>query len=229
LALRLLLFKIMPIRINLLSEALAEDELRRRDPVKRTIYGGAFVVALFLVWFSSTWLEYMVENQNLNRIEAEIENHTNDYALVQSNLKRIDDITARMNSLDKLSAARFLQGNLLNAMQETYVPNVQLSHLRVDQSYNITPPVPAKAGGAPGRPGSSTERVALTLEARDSGPNPGDQVQHFKDALLKHDYFVQLMGTNGIRLLNTSPVQTTPDGKPYVMFSLECRFADRTP
>jgi len=219
----------MPIRINLLSEALAEEELRRRDPVKRTIYGGAFVVALFLVWFSSTWLEYMVENQNLNRIQAEIQNHTNDYALVKSNIKKIDDITARMNSLDQLSTARFLQGNLMNALQETYVPNVQLSHLRVDQSYNITPPVLAKPGGPPGRPGSSTERVALMLDARDFGPNPGDQVQHFKDALLKQDYFAQLMGTNVIRLSNTSPIQTPPDGKPYVMFSLECRFADRTP
>ena len=36
----------MPIRINLLAEAIADEDLRRRDPVKRAIYGGAFVVAL---------------------------------------------------------------------------------------------------------------------------------------------------------------------------------------
>ena len=46
----------MPIRINLLSEALAEEDLRRRDPVKRAIFIGVFLVALSLVWFSSTWL-----------------------------------------------------------------------------------------------------------------------------------------------------------------------------
>jgi len=31
----------------------------------------------------------------------------------------------------------------------------------------------------------------------------------------------------GIRLLNLSPVQTIGDSKPYVNFSLECRFSTK--
>jgi hypothetical protein len=218
----------MPIRINLLSEALAEEDLRRRDPVKRAIYVGAFLVALSLVWWSSTWLKYMVENQNLNRVEAAVQSHTNDFALVKSSQKKIDEIQTRLEALNQLSAARFLQGNLLNALQQTYVPNVQLTRLRLQQDYTVTKPVPAKAGGPPGRPGGSTEHLTLVLDARDYSPNPGDQVQHFEDALVKQDFFNQVLGTNGIRLLNLSPVQSSPDSKPYVMFSLECHFADRT-
>ncbi|MGA2248070.1 MAG: hypothetical protein ABSH48_24055 [Verrucomicrobiota bacterium] len=219
----------MPIRINLLSEVLAEEDLRRRDPVKRAIYAGAFLVALSLVYWSSIWLGYVVENQKLSSVEAGIQACTNDFALVKANLKKIDDIQAQMKALDQLSAARFLQGNLLNALQQTYVPNVQLTHLKVDQTYATTPGVPAKPGVSPGRPASSTEHVTFTMDARDFSPNPGDQVQHFKDALLKQDYFDGYMGTNGIRLAGLSPLQSPPEGKPYVMFSLECRFADRTP
>jgi hypothetical protein len=134
-----------------------------------------------------------------------------------------------MDALDQLSAARFLNGNLLNALQLTYVPNVQLTHFKVNQTYGLTPAVLHKAGGPPGRPASTTESVTLSIDARDFSPNPGDQVQHFKDALLKQGFFNGLMGTNGIRLSALSPLQSPADGKPFVMFSLECRFADRTP
>jgi hypothetical protein len=221
----------MPIRINLLAEALAEEDLRRRDPVKRSIYGGAFLVALSLVWFSSTWLEYMVDKQKLNQIDGEIETHTNDYAQVQANLRQIGNIQKRLDSLDQLTGARFLQGNLLNALQQTYVPNVQLNHLRVDQSYSTVAALPAKTNSfgvvLAGRPAAVTEHVNLTMDAKDFSPNPGDQVQHFKDALFKQDYFKTCLESNGIRLSALSALQTPLDGKPYVLFSVECRFKDR--
>jgi hypothetical protein len=218
----------MPIRINLLAEAIAEDELRRKDPVKRAALVGAFLVALSLVWFSSVWLTYIMAKQNLNHLENLIQTHTNDYAVVQNNLKKIGDIQARMDALDKLSAARFLQGNLLNAIQQTYTPNIQLSRLRVDQTYTA-PPAPAK--GAPAGQASVTEHISLLLDAKDFSANPGDQINHFKDALLKQDLLkASIDSTNGIRLAGPpSAVQTQADGKPFVMFTFECRFLDKTP
>jgi hypothetical protein len=224
----------MPIRINLLAEALAEEDLRRRDPVKRAIFIGVFLVALSLVWFSSIWLEYMIEKKGLNQIETEIQVHTSDYTLVQNNLKKIADTQSRMDALDQLSAARFLQGNLLNALQQTYVPNVQLTRLKIDQSYSLTAAIPAKTnsfGVVPGRPPVITEHVMLTLDAKDFSPNPGDQVNHFKDALLRQDYFKPIIDpTSGIRLAGPpSALQTPPDSKPFVLFTLECRLLDKTP
>jgi hypothetical protein len=222
----------MPIRINLLAEAIAVEELRRRDPVKRAVFGGAFLVALSLVWFSSIWLTYVVEKQRLNQIDADIEARTKDYNQVQANLKKIADLKLRMDDLDRLTAARFLQGNLMNALQQTYLPNVQLSHLRVDQSYSATPAVPAKTnsfGVIPGQPPAITEHVTLTMDAKDFSANPGDQIQHFKDALFKQDFFGSCLQTNGIRLSAVSALQTPLDTKPYVLFSLECRLKDRIP
>ena len=224
----------MPIRINLLSEAMAEEELRRRDPVKRAIFVGAFLLALSLVWFSSVWLTFMLNKQEYNRVEADIQTHTNDYAQVQSNLKKIAGVQNRLDGLNRLTAARFLQGNLLNALQHTYVPNVQLTRLRVDQTYTATAGVPAKTnhfGVVAGRPPAVTEHITLTLDAKDFSPNPGDQVNHFKDALLREDYFKPLIDpATGIRLARLSPLQTgTDNSKPFVMFTLECRFLDQTP
>ena len=223
----------MPIRINLLSEALAEENFRRNDPVTRAIFIGAFLVVLSLVWFSSTWLESMIEDKGLATIQTEIQVQTNDYAQVQKNLKMIADTQNRIDALNHLSAARFLQGNLMNALQHTYVPNVQLNRLRVDQSYTATAAVPAKTnhlGVFPGKPSIVTEHILLTLDAKDFSPNPGDQVNHFKDALLQQDFFKpNIDPANGIRLASLSALQTPADSKPFVLFTLECRFLDKNP
>jgi hypothetical protein len=222
----------MPIRINLLAEALAEEDLRRRDPVKRAIFIGAFLVALSLVWFSSTWLEFMIEKSGLSQVETDIQSHTNAYAQVLANQKKFTETQNRMDALEQLSAARFLQGSLLNALQQTYVPNVQLSRLRIDQSYSATPGVAAKTnsfGVLPGRPPAVTEHIVMTMDAKDFSPT-GDQHNHFKDALLKQDFFKpKIDATTGIRVTGLSPLQTPVDSKPYVMFTLECRFLDKTP
>ncbi len=222
----------MPIRINLLAEALAEEDLRRRDPVKRAIFGGVFLVGLALVWFSSIWLTYVMYKQHLNQVDTEIQLRAGDYDQVLGNTKKLTDLQTRMDDLDKLAAARFLQGNLLDALQHTYVPNVQLTHLRVEQAYTGSAAVPPKTnsfGVIPGHPAAQTEHLTLMLDAKDFSPNPGDQVQHFKDALLKHPYFSDRLQTNGMKLSALSALQTPSDSKPYVMFTLECRLQDRTP
>lgn len=222
----------MPIRINLLAEALAEEDLRRRDPVKRAIFGSVFLVGLSLVWFSSIWLTYVMYKQRLNQIDAEIQLRAAVYDQVQSNYKKLADLQTRMDDLDKLQAARFLQGSLLNVLQQTYVPNVQLTHLRVEQIYTPVPAVLSKtnsSGVIAGHPASQIEHVTLTLDAKDFSPNPGDQVQHFKDALIKHPSLCDSIQTNGMKLSGLSSLQTPADSKPYVMFTLECRLRDRTP
>lgn len=217
----------MPIRINLLAEAQASEDLRRRDPVKRAIFGGALLVALSLVWYSSIWLRTKMEEQKLNQTQAMLGSHTNDYAQVQASSRKIAEMQQRIDALNQLNNTRFLYGNLLNALQQTYVTNVQLARLHVDQSYTATGGTPAK-NGVPGRPATVTEHVTLTLEAKDSGPNPGDQVQHFKEALMAQDYLkTRIDPVTGIRLLNLSPVQSLGDSRPFVTFTLESRFVTK--
>jgi hypothetical protein len=221
----------MPIRINLLSEALAEEDLRRRDPVKRSIYIGVFLVALSLVVFSSTWLEFKLLQEKKSQVDIEIDSHSNEYAQVVVNLRSIADSQRRLDELQELNTNRFLQGNLLNALQQVYVPNIQLLRIKLDQSYVYKDGVPDKANGTvimPGRPATSTERIILTLDGKDSSPNL-DQMNHFKEALARLEYFKSnLDATNAVKLSNLSSPQSAYGNKPFVLFTLECRFSDKS-
>ena len=218
----------MPIRINLLAEAQAVEELRRRDPAKRAIFAGALLVAVALVWSSSLLLKEMLAKKDMAMVQSEIQIRTNEYDRIQLDTKKTVDAQNKLDGLNKLSAARFLDGSLLNALQQATVSGVQLTRLRVDQQYSFTEgtkPQTNSFGVVAGRPPIITEKVVVTLDAKDSSANPGDQVNKFNDAVAQQSYFQTMLDkTNGVRLASLSAPQTGPDGKPYVMFTLECRY-----
>jgi len=218
----------MPIRINLLAEAQVAEDLRRRDPAKRVLFAGALLVAVALVWSSSLMLKAMLAKKDLAMVQGEIQTRTNEYDRILLNSKKTADAQNKLDELKKLSAARFLQGSLLNALQHATVPGVQLTRLRVDQTYAFTEGTKAQTnrfGTVAGRPPIVTERVLVTLDAKDSSATPGDQVNRFSELLTQQSYFQTMLDkTNGVRLASLSPPQTGPDGKPYVLFTVECRY-----
>jgi hypothetical protein len=222
----------MPIHINLLAEAQIVEDLRRRDPVKRAIFAGAFFVALALVWSSSLQLEAMIAKEDLSQVQAEIQTRTNDWQNVLANQKKVSEAQAKLAALQQLSSARFLQGNFLNALQQLSLSGVQLTRVRLDQSY-------FNAGGSPNQtennhttlshPATATEKIVVSLDARDFSANPGDQVDKFKVALASQAFFKAILSkTNGVQLTSLSPPQNGPDGKPYVLFTLECDLPEQT-
>jgi len=207
----------MPIQINLMADALAEQELRKRDPAKRAVYVGALAVVMMLVWYSSILLEHMVAKSNLDRIQSEIQARTNEYNVALASLRILHTGENRLKSLNNLSSARFLQGDLMNALQQLYVSNVNLMRIEVSQHY-IPSAADAKVPGI-------TESTVLTLDSKDSSPNPGDQVNHYKDAIAQLDYFKsRLMANDGLKLSSLSPPQAAPGSSPSVLFTISCRF-----
>ena len=191
------------------------------------------MVAAFLVWFSSIWANSIWANRQLTSIDSEIQTRTNDFSQVLINQKKAMDAQKRIESLNKFTSARFLHANLLEAMQKVYVPNVQITRMRVDQNYAITPgspPVTNSVGVIAGRPGTATERVMMTLDSKDSSANPGDQINRFKEAIAGQEYLKSLLDkTNSVRLAAPpSAPQSIADGKFFVLFTLECRFGDKT-
>jgi hypothetical protein len=216
----------MPIRLNLLAEAQALEDLRRRDPVKRAILAAVCVGALLVAWALSLQCGAFIARMDLSRMETRLNSHTNAYRLVLDNQKKLTDANQKLAALRRFAASRFLQGNLLNALQQTALLDVQLTKFRSEQSY--APGEDPKAAGEGGK--STTERTVLSLEARDnSAPNPGDKVNEYKKTILDCPYFQSALGkTNQPRLVSISPPRTTSDGKPFVTFAFECRFADKT-
>lgn len=221
----------MPIRINLLAEALAEEELRRKDPIKRAIGIGVILVLLMLLWCSSLQLKSMIIGSGLKGLEAQISSRSNEYAQVTQSSRKLADINHKLESLHRLACTRLLYGNLLNALQHTVIPDVQLMRFRTEQTYVLTEAVKAKTNGSriiAGKPATSTERIVLTLDAKDSSVNPGDQVNKFKQAVAECPYFRTTLGTtNEVLLTSLSPPVKNVE-KPYEDFTLQCRYPEQT-
>ena len=218
----------MPIKVNLLAEAQHAEDLRRRDPVKRAIFAGSFLVVLALVWSSSLQLKVVISKSDLNQVQSRIQSRTNEWQVVMDNQKKISDMRARLEALQKLSAARFLQGNLMNGFQQLNYEGVQLASLKVNQTYVKEKDKPRASEGtkvrvAPESPGKVTERIVVSLDARDISAAPGDQVNKFKENLAGQDYFKSILNkTNGVQLTSLSPLQTGTDGRAFELFTLEC-------
>lgn len=222
----------MPIRINLLAEARALEELRRRDPVKRVVLAGVLVVLILIAFSSWLQLQVMIVKGEANRVEGQIATRSRDFQQVLDDQRNLTDVTYRLGMLHQMATNRLLYGTLLNALQQTTLEDVQLTRLRTEQNYVLIEGVKAKTNASnkvtPARPAAVTERVVLSLEARDSGSNPGDQVNKFKQAMADAAYFRGFMSkTNEFRLTSLSPPQAM-DGKPFVQFGLECRYPERT-
>jgi hypothetical protein len=222
----------MPIKINLLAEAQIIEDLRRRDPVKRAIFFGSFLVVLALVWWSSLLLEAVIAKRDLNQVQIAIDSRTNEYQHALVSQGRVADANKKLNALTSLSNSRFLQGNLLNALQQATVDGVQLMRLRVDQSYFRVEGSPSQTNNGRvviGHPATTTEKIVVSLDARDYSATPGDQVNKFKAAIAGQSYFKTVLDkTNGVQLISISPSQTGFDGKPFTLFTVECNFLEQT-
>ncbi len=221
----------MPIRLNLLAEAQAIEEMRRRDPVKRVAWVAALLIALALGWASSLQLKAIVVNKDLGVVVAQINQCTNDYKAVVEMQSKTADMTRKLVALQTLATNRFLNGALLNALQRTTVEDVQLTRLKLDQTFLFTEGTKPKTNGnkvIPGAPPTITEQTLLTLDGADSSLTPGDQVTRIKEAIDSFPYFREQLGPNGVAWKNSSSPQLSPDtGRAVVTFTLECRYPEK--
>jgi hypothetical protein len=77
----------MPLRLNLLAETQALEDMRRRDPVKRAIWVGVFLGVAILLWSSSLQLKAMIVKGELNGFESKLAGRTNEFLQVLENQK----------------------------------------------------------------------------------------------------------------------------------------------
>ncbi len=119
----------MPIRLNLLAEQQAAEEARRRDPVKRALWGGGFAVALVLLWAGSVQLK-------LSRVKAEMVGHEAHWKKVEPAFLQMSNdfresglIRRKLDALQRYSTNRFFWANTLNALQRVGDDKVRVVNL----------------------------------------------------------------------------------------------------
>src|SRR5512141_100163 len=98
----------MPIRINLLAETHALEDMRRRDPVKRTIWVGGVLVLLMLAYSSKLQLNTMLRRAEVSRIEGQVSTRTNEFKQVINNQRALADCQLRLKALNQLACSRLL-------------------------------------------------------------------------------------------------------------------------
>lgn len=221
----------MPIRINLLAEAQALEELRRRDPVKRTIWLGAVLGAGVLVFSGYLQTKIIVARSELSAVEAKISQHKSEYARVTDSKTKLDNSTSKLNKLQQLATNRFLNGTVLDALQHTTVDDVQLTHLKIVQEYLVQEGTKQKTDAeghvtAAAKPGRSTEKIMLQLDGKDfSGI---DQWSKYKSAIAGCSYFEAALGkTNEVKLTDLKNQQASEGGRAHVSFTLTCTYPER--
>jgi hypothetical protein len=231
----------MPIRINLLAEQQAADELRRRDPVKRAIWIGGFIVSVMSVWSAYLQIRLMAATSELSQYESEWRRLEAGYKKVMVNMEAAAEAERKWGALQSLATNRFLWANPLNALQFVMATadEVQIKAFRTTQSYFITegakPSTNANGIVSRAKPGTSREKVMFTLDGKDTSKEVKDPAKrgtegYFKlqEAINNHPYFK----TNQVKsqLITRSPDQVDPSDptKRFSSFSLGCDFPEIT-
>jgi Tfp pilus assembly protein PilN len=222
----------MPIRINLLAEAQAAEELRRRDPVKRGLWIGALLISAALAWASMLQTRIALQKAQVTRLENRIGELKSEYDNLVQSQKTLAETRQKLAALARLNTNRYLSGNLLDALQRAYVPDVKVIKLKTSFNYSMAPATPPKTNAftvIQGKPATATERITVHIEAIDSSSNPGDQVNDYKEAVasLKHLDEVFQKSERDVRLTGLNPPQADFSGRQFVLFTLECNYPEK--
>jgi hypothetical protein len=220
----------MPIRINLLAEQKLADDVRRRDPVKRAVWIGSSIVGVLVLWSAVLQVRLVRERIDLKSQAERFASKEKAFQTVTNDQNQVVAFERKLVALDQLHTNRFLWGNVLNALQFSWVDNIQITRLRGEQTFTITEatkPAKGSGGSKSGAPATSRESLLLVVDSRDFSARPGEQVFRFQESVTNQPFF----GTNGLRveLIGRSPTQTDPaePNRPFVAFTLSCQFPER--
>ena len=90
----------MPIRINLLAEAQAAEEMRRKDPVKRGLWVAGFLVLVFALWIVKIQFDIKFKRDAYSARNNEWNQQLGKFQGVTNNEVRTAQIDYKINELD---------------------------------------------------------------------------------------------------------------------------------
>ena len=125
----------MPIRINLLAEEQAAEEMRRRDPIKRAIFAGVALAVLMFGWIGITQMSVLAARRELAGHTSRLQRVEESSKEVRGHQMAVSDYQAKAKALEKYSRNRFYWGTLLDAIQQVTLENVRLMEIKTDQKY----------------------------------------------------------------------------------------------
>lgn len=230
----------MPIRINLLAEVQAAEELRRQDPVKRAILAavGLVVVVLayagMLIWQASQKQQHLAERQQTwNKLKPAYDAIKRNDALKVETDKKVEVLYA-------YSTNRWFWAPVLNAFAQVstnaFATNLQVVRLTTEQMFLDAPPVKPVTNAlgkvvTPARPAGVLEQNKLIITAKDYGRDTDANYDKLRLTVLEFPFFKAALEPGGtVRLVEftkgtVDPLQ--PNARRFQNFVLQCQFGER--
>ncbi len=219
------------IEINLLAEKIESEEMHRRDPVRRGAWISASVLVLLLIWAGVLWFQRAHAKHELEETEAKLTRMAAVSKAAFAQASAVAAVEQTLQSLNALETNRFIWSLPLNALQFAVVPQIQVVRLKMAQTLANTPATKATVKNdvpIPAKPAVYTERISLTIQAKDSGNPPA--VENFIQRLGSEEYFHdQLRKTEPVRLIERLPPQIDPSdpSRTFTLFTIECLYPER--
>lgn len=191
------------------------------------------VIILFLLWGGLEFFKTMGAKAAVRRLES-------DWKEIESKYKKVTDMESaalksekKVDALNQFSTNRVLWSGLLDALQRSAVPNVQLSRVVAGQTYTPADVMVASRAVAGAKPVNAKvpvvrEKVVLRLTAKDYGTINDNNYQKLKTALLKTPFFANAIAESAISLEDRSaPTQDPVTGTFFTTMTVRFEFPEK--
>jgi hypothetical protein len=219
------------VPLNLIAEDIEERERRRRDPVRHVAYAACLIIAALLFWAGQLRVRLWSVERELKNDTAERtqwERMRRELTLAKG---RLADANRTFGALQTHYTNRFVFASALDGLQHAAMDDIQLTRLILQENVVNTAEkkgISEKNRTVPRQPGYSTEKVSLTLQAKNfAGP---EEREKFIEKLSSVPYFKQrLRKEEPVVLRNHLARQVDPldPSKTFNLFTIECMYPDR--
>jgi hypothetical protein len=155
----------MALRLNLYHEVLKAKALKRRDPLKITIYGLSAIAACCAFWYFIQLVRLHAINDEMAHVKAEFDKIE---PAAKAAKKREDELTAQGKAGDQLAKRmeeRFYWAPVLSQIMQMVPREVQITRMGGDVS------------------GEGQRRCTITIDGLSAGPDPRRVAEELRTAI----------------------------------------------
>lgn len=219
------------VPLNLIAEEIEERQRRRRDPVRHVALAACLLIAFLMTWAGQLRVRIWKVESALKGDQVEREQWERMRREISLAKGRLAEASRTFESLQTHYTNRFVFASALNALQFAAMDDIQLTRLILQESVvNLEGKraITEKNNSVPRKPGTSTEKVSLTIQAKNfAGPEEREKfiekistVPYFKNHLRKEEPVV-------LRNHMARQVDPLDPSKTFNLFTIECMYPDR--
>lgn len=219
------------VPLNLIAEDIEARQRRRRDPVRHVAIAACLIIAVLLGWAGQVKVRLWSVESELKRDKAEREQWERMRREISLAKGRLAEANRTFDAMQTHYTNRFVFGSALNALQQAAMDDIQLTRLILQETVlnvEAKKAISEKNLSVPRKPGFSTEKVSLTLQAKNfAGP---EEREKFIEKIASVPYFKQhLRKEEPVVLRNHMARQVDPldPSKTFNLFTIECMYPDR--